>query len=141
MYTDFCALLSSTDRFFVLFASQLSFTAMPTPRRSQKKDRFVIDFILACTFLSSAHFLSCSSYRDQSAASLQKRCGPCFVYLFFLTLFDAFTAGNVLLQLDPLLLMAAMMPRLMPFSPNVSKRLQLAVLKSMLCPLTLSRML
>ena len=78
-----CFTLLYTDRFFVLFASQLLFTAMPTLCRSQKKDRFVINFILACTFLSSAHFLSRSSYRDQSAASLQKKCGPCFVIYFF----------------------------------------------------------
>jgi hypothetical protein len=81
IYTEFHALLSSTQT-LILSESQLyaasSYTAMPASRRSQKKDRFVDDFTLACTFLSCAHLFSHSSHRDPGAASLPKKCSPIF---------------------------------------------------------------
>jgi hypothetical protein len=108
---------------------------MPASRKLQKKDRFVIDFILA---------RSCAYLLSHSAASPKEKCGQTFFIVSSHTCnenFDAFTAENVLLQLDPLLPMAARLPRLMPFPPNVSKLLRPSVLKSMLCLLTLSRVL
>ena len=87
MYTDFCALLSSTQ---IFFASQLSFTAMPSPHPADHRKKIGLSStsFLHVLFWVLLHFLSRSSYCDQSAASLQKRCGPCFVYLFFLTLYS-----------------------------------------------------
>ena len=54
------------------------------PRRSQKKDRFVVVFVLALAFLSHTCLLSHASQRDQSAASLPKKCDPFLVSFSFL---------------------------------------------------------
>jgi len=102
---------------------------MPPSRKAQKKDRFVADLVLAHTFLICAHLL------NPVLPPFRKGAVVFFFFFSHLLNFDAFTAGNVLLRRNLLLLTAAMLPRLMPFSPNASKRLRLSVLKLM----TLSR--
>lgn len=138
IYSEFCILS------FVLSVSHLpvsSYTAMPPSCKSQKKERFVVNFILACTFLTCAHLISHSSHRDQNATSLPKKWGLFYYFFSSNNFFDTFTARNVLLQLSLLLPTAATLPHLMPFSPNALKQLWLAVLNLMLCPLTISCML